>query len=93
VSRLFLIQGVLLGAIGGLVGLGIGYLACVGIGTIPVTKDRMIGTEGRMLVNYDLIIYVKGYLLAAGAALIASFFPAWGAGRMEPIDIIRKDGN
>jgi lipoprotein-releasing system permease protein len=88
-----MIQGILLGAIGGIIGLGLGYLACRGIGMIPVDKDRMIGSGGRMLVDYNVMIYVKGYFLAFGSALVASFFPAWSAGRLEPIDIIRAEGS
>lgn len=91
ISKLFLIQGVLLGALGGVVGLGVGYLACKGIGTIPVDKERLLG-GGTMLVNYGIGIYVKGYFLAFGSALVASFLPAWNAGRFQPIDIIRSEG-
>jgi lipoprotein-releasing system permease protein len=90
ILTLFLIQGLVLGFAGGIIGIVIGHLACRGIALIPVSKDRL--GNGTMMMSYDTVIYVKGFLLAFGSALVASFLPARNAGRLTPIDIIRSEG-
>ena len=90
IIKLFMVQGVILGALGGLLGLGVGLLACHGVALIPVDQDRLGG--GHMFMSYDSLIYFKGYGLAFGSAAMASFFPSLNAGKLSPIDIIRSEG-
>ncbi len=91
IVRLFLAQGWILGALGGVVGLIVGFFICQYMTTIQISKDRVIGA-GTMLVSFDYLIYVRGFLLAFGSSLVASFLPARAAGKMTPIDIIRSEG-
>ena len=44
-----------------------------------------------MIISFDLIIYIKAFLLAMASAAAASYFPARTAGRLEPIEIIRGE--
>ena len=83
-SFLFLIQGVLIGLAGGVAGLIIGFSACLYIETIKIPMGRQ-----HMMISWDIMIYIKGFLLVFGASIIASFFPARAAGRLSPIEIIR----
>ena len=88
---LFLVQGVILGALGGLIGCGLGFLACRGIESIPVSGERGMGGNHMMMVYFPGI-YVRGFLLAFVSATVASYFPARAAGRLSPIEIIRTGG-
>lgn len=92
IANLFLIQGLVLGFIGGLLGLLVGGIASYGMSTIEVSADRGLGGN-RMMISYDYIIYVKAFFLAVCSAGFASFFPARSAGQMEPIDIIRGENS
>ncbi|HPS87859.1 MAG TPA: FtsX-like permease family protein, partial [Spirochaetota bacterium] len=83
-SFLFLIQGVLIGLAGGLAGLLLGFAACQYIETIKLPMGRQ-----HMMISWDIMIYIKAFLLVFGASIIASFFPARAAGRLSPIEIIR----
>ena len=87
---LFSVQGLLLGIIGGGIGLLIGYLGCLYLGTIQVSPDRMIGS-GTLLMSYSPTIYLKGFLIAFFSTALASWLPARSAGRMTPIEIIRSE--
>lgn len=81
---LFLLQGVLLGVFGALIGMCIGYVSCYYIEKIP------IGTGiGHMPMSWDAVIYMKAFILVVSSSLIASFIPARNAGRLSPIEIIR----
>ena len=83
-SFLFLIQGVLIGFAGGIAGLLIGLAGCSYIETIKIPMGRQ-----HMLISWDIMIYVRAFLLVFGASIIASFFPARAAGKLSPIEIIR----
>lgn len=81
---LFLVQGILIGLTGGLAGLLIGYVSCMYIETIKIPMGRQ-----HMLISWDIMIYVRAFVLVFGASVIASYFPARSAGKLSPIEIIR----
>lgn len=87
---LFFVQGALLGAIGGLLGIGVGYLVCRYIETLPAIGH--MGGQGHMIVSFQPRIYVIGYVLALFASVVASVLPARAAGSLAPIDVIRGGG-
>ncbi|MFN8370652.1 MAG: FtsX-like permease family protein [Bacteriovoracaceae bacterium] len=90
---IFLNQGLILGIIGGLLGLLVGFIMCKIIGSIEVDSNRMTGSnDGRMIISYNLIIYLKAISIALGSSLLSSILPARFAGKMEPMDIIRSGG-
>jgi lipoprotein-releasing system permease protein len=67
------------------VGLGV----CEIMARIPVS-NRAIGGNHMMIVFFPMI-YVRGFLLAFCSAAMASYLPARAAGRLTPIDIIRRE--
>lgn len=91
VLSLFFTQGLILGVIGGLIGCGIGYFACLYLGSIEVSSARGLGGS-RMMISYDAAIYWRGLMLAFFSATLASLLPARAAAKMLPIEIIRSEG-
>jgi lipoprotein-releasing system permease protein len=89
IISLFFNQGLILGAIGGLIGLIVGYCICLLVGQIEVTAGRMVTANGKMIVSYDFMIYVKAYAIALISSIFSSIFPARAAGALDPMDIIR----
>lgn len=92
ITKLFLIQGIILGLIGGTIGLALGLLASYGMSMIEISSNRGLGGN-RMMISYDFMIYVKAFFLAMLSSSFASFFPARSAGKLEPIDIIRGENS
>lgn len=90
IVRLFFTQGLILGFIGGVFGIILGWGATYGISQIEVSADRGLGGS-HMMVSYDLWIYVKGFLLAVLCSSFAGYLPSRAAGQLEPIDIIRNE--
>jgi len=80
---LFLLQGAFISIVGGVLGVIIGYTACSYIETISLPGRRM-------LVAWDVSIYIWGFLLVVVSSLLASFLPAKNAGLLSPIEIIRR---
>ncbi|MCW5588703.1 MAG: ABC transporter permease [Legionellales bacterium] len=91
IRQLFLYQGLIVGLMGGLIGLMLGFLACRYMATIPMFRDST-GKINYLRISYDVSIYGYGLLLALLSSLIASVLPANHASKMTPIDIIRESG-
>jgi len=92
IVRLFLYQGLILGILGGLLGLIVGYALCLGIGQIRVDSGRMGSSTGTMIISYDWAIYAKAFSMAMLSSVVSSIFPARQAGSLDPMDIIRSGG-
>ena len=91
ILRLFLLEGVLIGVIGGVAGLLLGFalahiISTVGI-PMPPPPGMTHGYTGQILVTTNLA--VDGLLLAIFTTLLASVMPAWKASRMNVVDALR----
>jgi lipoprotein-releasing system permease protein len=90
ILRLFFVQGLILGALGGLIGIALGYGLCSYLATIQVSPARMIGS-GTTMMSFAPKIYLRAFFLAFGSAGLAGLLPARSAGKLTPIDIIRSE--
>lgn len=93
VLRLFLAEGALLGAIGGIAGLAIGYGAALAISAVgipmPPPPGMARGFTGEILVTPALAL--DALALAVLTALAASVYPAWKASRLVIVDALRQN--
>lgn len=91
VMRLFVIEGGLIGILGGLIGVALGYAFALGISTIgipmPPPPGMAHGYIGQIIVTPDLVL--DAIVLALVTTMLASAFPAWKAGRMNIVDALR----
>ncbi|MDP3537300.1 MAG: FtsX-like permease family protein [Azonexus sp.] len=91
VLRLFLMEGVLIGIAGGLLGIAFGYGLAEGISAIgipmPPPPGMARGYTGQILVSVSLAL--DAFLLAMVTTLVASVMPAWKASRMNIVDALR----
>jgi lipoprotein-releasing system permease protein len=85
-----MLQGLILGALGGVIGMVLGFVGCQFIATIKVAPGRM-GSGETMIVSYDYMIYVKAFLLAFLSSAFSSYLPSYAAGKLAPIEIIRSE--
>ncbi len=88
---IFLIQGVILGIVGAILGMIVGYLICLKLSTLSFSSPYLSTKTGKMLISYDLKIYVQAFFLALFSTLLASILPARSAGKLQPIEIIRGE--
>lgn len=89
IMELFLIQGILLGVTGAIIGLVLGHLINMYMGTIELGVH--MGNRSTLMISYDPAIYLQGFLLAFVSAVLASILPARAASKLTPLDIIRSD--
>lgn len=90
---LFIFEGVLLGAIGGLCGLAIGYalaevVSYVGI-PMPPPPGRSVGYLAKITLTAPLVF--GGFAVAVVSTALASFYPAWKGSRLPIVDALRHN--
>lgn len=85
IVHLFLIQGIILGVVGGVIGLGFGALFAHGM-----SYFRLEGMVDHMIISYKPQIYLSGFFMAVAASTLSSIFPARSASKLRPIDIVRS---
>ena len=87
ILELFLIQGVILGITGAVIGLLGGHAINLYLSTIKLGHSGV----GNILMSYAPSIYISGFLLAFVSATLASILPAHAASKLTPLDIIRSE--
>jgi putative ABC transport system permease protein len=93
ILRQFVGEGIALGLAGGTLGVAIGLalahlISAVGI-PMPPPPGMSTGITGSILVTWPLA--TTSFLLAVGATIIASAYPAWKASRMNIVDALRHN--
>ncbi len=88
VMRVFIYQALLIGIIGGIIGLAMGYLVSLGISKAPF-ETQALPTIKTFPVNFDGRYYVIGTVFALVTTFFAGFLPARKASKIDPVDIIR----
>jgi putative ABC transport system permease protein len=93
ILQLFVLEGVLLGAIGGLGGLAIGFglaelLSYVGI-PMPPPPGRNTGYSAQIMVTIPLALAACG--IAIVSTTLASVYPAWKAANLPIVDALRHN--
>jgi putative ABC transport system permease protein len=93
ILRLFVLEGLLLGMIGGFAGLAIGYalaqaLSYIGI-PMPPPPGRTEAYSARIIVTLPLVF--SGLAVAVGATALASLYPALKASRLPIVDALRHN--
>jgi len=88
ISRIFLWQGFVITLSGTLAGWLAGFLMTLGLANLPI-RIRGIFSTDRFVVHWSLSHYLVAALIAFVVVMLASYFPARRAARLEPADVIR----
>ncbi len=85
--RIFLIEALIIGGAGVIIGWGLGYILCLGLGTIEFKSPFVDAT--RLPMYYAVSHYLIAGGVAMAASAIAGYLPARKAASVEPVEIIR----
>ncbi len=85
---IFLLQSVMIGFTGGLLGILLGYGCCSLLAITPFPEGEFFRMR-TMPVNFDVKFYILGLLFGFVTTLLAGYFPALKAARVDPVKIIR----
>ena len=91
--RMFVAEGALIGAVGGVLGVLLGYVLALAISSIgipmPPPPGMARGFLGEILIVPQLAI--DAFVLAVLTTFAASILPAWKASRMIIVDALRQN--
>ncbi|KAB2911897.1 MAG: ABC transporter permease [Hyphomicrobiaceae bacterium] len=88
VRRIFLLESLIIGLLGAVIGWGIGFGLTVLLGSVEF-KVSAVTEITRLPLAYSLWHYVLAAVVALLSSLLAGLFPARKAARLHPVDIIR----
>ena len=90
---LFLLEGMQLGVIGGILGVTLGYVAAKAISAIgiPIPAGPGFSHDFIAMIIITPRIVMEALLLAVVTTLIASIYPAWRASRLVIVDALRHN--
>ena len=85
--RIFLIEAMLIGLAGTIIGWGLGYVLCLFLGSIEFKSPFVDATS--LPIYYTIVHYLLAAAVALSASAIAGYLPARKAARQHPVEIIR----
>jgi lipoprotein-releasing system permease protein len=87
VRTIFVVEAIIIGAVGAVLGFVLGYLLCIALGTVEIRNPFVDMT--RLPLTYTSWHYLIAGLAALVSSLAAGYLPARKAARLHPVDIIR----
>ncbi|TSE03434.1 ABC transporter permease [Aquimarina algiphila] len=85
---IFLIQSIIIGVFGALLGAGFGYIISYVISTTPLDTSDFIIVD-TYPINFNLGYYILGLAFGVVTTILAGYFPSKKASQVDPVTIIR----
>ena len=87
VRTIFVVEAVIIGLVGALVGFVLGYLLCLALGAVKITNPFM--DSDHLPLAYTYVHYLLAGMVAMVSSVAAGYQPARKAARGNPVEIIR----
>lgn len=100
ISRIFLVQGSLIGVVGTLLGVGLGMLVAYNIDVIVPFIEHLLGVQflpqqiyfiSELPSNPQASDIVAIAVTSLVLSLLATLYPSWRASRLQPAQVLRHD--
>ena len=85
VIKIFLLEALIMGVIGTLIGLCLGSIL-----VFILSKVYMGGPVGYFPIHFELKLYLQSFVLGLLMTVFAGYFPSRRASNVDPVDIFRK---
>jgi lipoprotein-releasing system permease protein len=85
VIKIFLLEAIIMGLLGTIMGLAIGSVL-IGI----MSKIYMGGPVGYFPIKFETDLYMRSFILGLFITFCAGYFPAQKAAKVDPVEIFRK---
>jgi lipoprotein-releasing system permease protein len=91
VMKIFVIEGMIIGAVGTFFGLVLGYGTCLLVGDVGIPLDPEVYYIDNLPVRIDPSQWVMVALMSLALAFLATIYPASKAARLRPVDGLRSE--
>lgn len=92
IMRIFIFQGLVIGALGAAIGLGLGLGICYFLATVGFPLNSEVYYISTLPVEVEITEVVSVVVCAVAISLLATIYPALQAARLNPVDGLRNDG-
>jgi lipoprotein-releasing system permease protein len=90
IMRIFMIDGLIIGLVGALIGIPLGYTICWGIESF-YTLPADVYYISHIPVKMRLTDIISVALAAIGISFLATLYPSWQAGKLRPAEGLRYE--
>ena len=87
VRMIFVVEALIIGLVGALIGFAFGYLLCVALGSVRITNPFI--DSNYLPLAYTYVHYLLAGMVALVSSVAAGYPPARKAARGNPVEIIR----
>jgi lipoprotein-releasing system permease protein len=91
ILRVFMAEGILIGAIGTAFGVTTGFAACLGLQSFGVRLDPDVYYIDRLPIAVNAGDYGIVAVAALAICTLSTMYPAWAASRLRPVDGLRYE--
>lgn len=91
IRRIFLLEGLMVGILGMLIGWSLGYGIVEFMGTLKFNMEGFVKAQGFILYRTPRHYVISG-IMAVLSSTLAAWLPARRASRLNPVDIVRGAG-
>jgi lipoprotein-releasing system permease protein len=88
VTLIYMFQGLVIGIIGSLIGLGVGKLVIEGLRRLPIKAEGLVKAEG-LLMSESPRLYIQAFVCALIGVMCSAGYPARRAAKYDPVEVIR----
>ncbi|MDQ7037659.1 MAG: ABC transporter permease [Aquificota bacterium] len=92
ITFIFLIQGVLIGVLGTLLGFLSAYLVQMYLLSLEIDLEGFLRVRGFSFLDRSPVYYLSAFLFALLLSWLASFYPSKRASSLDPVEIFRSGG-
>ena len=90
IMSIFIIEGMLVSSIGGIIGIILGVFGSQGL-TMILNNFMMMGGSSNLTPVITLMSVVMAVTVSLIVGILSSLYPAWKAARMSPIEAVRYE--
>ena len=92
IMRIFIFEGLIIGCVGTLIGLGGGYVVCTLLAKYQfITLPSDVYYISRLPVKMNILDFVLVAVSALGISFLATLYPSWQASRLDPAEALRYE--
>jgi lipoprotein-releasing system permease protein len=88
VRHIFLYQAFIIGFLGSIAGLIMGFLISYGVSYLPY-ESELFSSSDRLPISFDKSFYITGFVFGIVTSLFSGYFPSRKASKIDPVFIIR----
>jgi lipoprotein-releasing system permease protein len=91
VMRVFMIEGLIIGGVGTVLGITVGVSACLAVQKFGLPLDPNVYYINKLPVAMDWVAIVLIAVAGIGISVLSTLYPSWVAAKVRPVEGLRSE--